>query len=69
MSFTEISTINAKLQRLSENSTHVKFRFVISDPVSKISASEKGYNIDGLVQETPNSSTLAMELRLSWTNP
>ena len=25
--------------------------------------------IDGLVQERRNSSVLAMELRLSWTNP
>ena len=26
-------------------------------------------HIDGLVQERRNSSALAMELRLSWTNP
>ena len=39
--------------------------FIVALPTSQVSH----YNVDGLVQERHNSSALAMELLLSYTNP
>ena len=36
---------------------------------SGIQSSGQWFDIDGLAQESRNSSALAMELCLSWTNP
>ena len=38
-------------------------------PICSNTDRDKLIHVDGLVQERRNSSVLAMELRLSWTNP